>query len=54
MKKKRLPLKGGLEFDILTKWRKFIIAQAGKAKEAKQTYNRRLRKTARGEEMSDE
>tara|TARA_R110000823_G_scaffold215618_1_gene345211 strand:+ start:177 stop:332 length:156 start_codon:yes stop_codon:yes gene_type:complete len=47
---KKIPLKGGLEQDMLTKWRRFIIAQAGKAKEAKQTYNRRLRKTAREEE----
>jgi hypothetical protein len=52
MKTKRLPLKGGLESDMLTGWRKFIGSAAGKARAAKQSYNKRLRKTAKDEEKN--
>jgi len=44
---KRIPLKGGDEFDALTKARKFYkyLARAGVAKKVKRAYNKRFRRT---------
>ena len=44
---KRIPLKGGDEFDALTKARKFYkyLAKAGAAKKVKRAYNKRFRRT---------
>lgn len=53
MKTKRLPLKSGQEHDMLTRWRRFCSSKAGKAKAAKNAYNKRLRKTARDEEQDN-
>jgi|GEM_PF-4632949 hypothetical protein len=53
MKNKRVPLKGGQEQDMLTKWRRFVSNTAGKAKAAKHSYNKRLRKTAKEEEKDN-
>ena len=54
VKTKRVPLKGGEEHDMLTGWRRFLRNTAGKAKAAKRSYNKRLRKTARDEEKDNE
>ena len=47
--KPRIPLKGGDEQDMLTRWRRYLACKAGRAKEAKRTYNRRLRRLFRRE-----
>ena len=39
-----VPLKGGGEYDMLTKARKFHSKRAGKAKAAKHTYIKRVRR----------
>jgi hypothetical protein len=54
MKTKRVPLKGGEEHDMLTRWRRFVKNTAGKAKAAKRSYNKRFRKTARDEEKDND
>ena len=54
MKTKRLPLLSGQEHDMLTRWRRFCSSKAGKAKAAKNAYNKRLRKTARDEEQDND
>lgn len=41
----RIPLKGGHEQDMLTGWRKAMSSDNGRSKRAKQTYNRRQRRT---------
>lgn len=41
----RIPLKGGQEQDMLTGWRKVMHHDRGRSKRAKQTYNRRQRRT---------
>ena len=41
---KRLPLKGGDEYDALSKARKFLHWKAGKLKKIKRAYNKRFRK----------
>ena len=43
---KRIPLKGGDEFDALTGWRKMlkIFNKAGLSKKSKRKYNKRFRK----------
>lgn len=48
---KRIPLKGGDEFDALTKARKFYcyLARAGAAKKVKRAYNKRFRRIAKNE-----
>jgi len=45
-KKERIPLKGGHEFDALTKARKYYayLTRSGTVKKIKQQYNKRLRK----------
>lgn len=41
---KRLPLKGGDEYDALSKARKFIRWKSGQLKKIKRAYNKRFRK----------
>jgi hypothetical protein len=41
---KRLPLKGGDEYDALSKARKFLHWKAGQLKKIKRAYNKRFRK----------
>ena len=41
---KRIPMKGGDEYDALTKARKFYLWKAGRVKKIKRAYNKRLRK----------
>ena len=41
---KRLPLKGGDEYDALSKARKFLHWRAGELKKIKRAYNKRFRK----------
>jgi hypothetical protein len=50
-KKKRIPLKGGDEFDALTSARKFYIylTRAGVVKKIKKQYNKRFRKDGKAE-----
>ena len=45
---KRLPLKGGDEYDALSKARKFIHWKAGELKKIKRAYNKRFRKHTKG------
>jgi hypothetical protein len=45
----RIPMKGGEEQDMLTRWRRLLVVRAGRAKAAKRTYNRRLRRCAHEE-----
>jgi hypothetical protein len=46
----KIPLKGGDEYDGLTKARKFYHWKAGQLKKIKRAYNKRLRKHNKGEE----
>jgi hypothetical protein len=41
---KRIPMKGGDEYDGLTKARKFILWKSGQLKKIKRAYNKRFRK----------
>ena len=41
---KRIPMKGGDEYDALTKARKFYLWKAGQVKKIKRAYNKRFRK----------
>ena len=41
---KRIPMKGGDEYDALTKARKFHLWKAGQIKKIKRAYNKRFRK----------
>jgi hypothetical protein len=45
---KRLPLKGGDEYDALSKARKFTRWKAGQLKKIKRAYNKRFRKHSKG------
>jgi len=51
MKKKRIPLKGGSEWDALTKAKHFYcyLKKAGVSKSIKQGYNKRFRKVGKNE-----
>lgn len=42
---KKIPLKGGLEYDVLTGWRKYLCytGKPGICKYVKNKYNRRMR-----------
>lgn len=40
----RIPMKGGDEYDALTKARKFFLWKAGQVKKIKRGYNKRFRK----------
>jgi hypothetical protein len=44
MMTKRIPMKGGDEYDGLTKARKFLIWKSGQLKKIKRAYNKRFRK----------
>ena len=48
-KKKRIPLKGGAEFDALTSARKYYVylTNSGVAKSIKRGYNKRFRKSGK-------
>jgi len=52
MMNKRVPMKGGDEYDGLTKSRKFYIWKAGQLKKIKRAYNKRFRKY--NKEIKDE
>ena len=41
---KRIPMKGGDEYDGLTKARRFYLWKAGQLKKIKRAYNKRFRK----------
>jgi hypothetical protein len=51
MKKKRIPMKGGAEWDALTKARKYYcyLTNSGVAKKIKRGYNKRFRKEGKDE-----
>ena len=49
---KRIPIKGGDEYDGLTKSRKFHLWKAGQLKKIKRAYNNRFRKYSK--EIKDE
>jgi len=40
----KIPMKGGDEYDALTKARKFFLWKAGQVKKIKRRYNKRFRK----------
>jgi len=42
---KRIPMKGGDEYDALSKSRKFFLWKAGQLKKIKRAYNKRFRKS---------
>ena len=44
---KRIPMKGGDEYDALTNARKFHLWKAGQLKKIKRTYNKRFRKCSK-------
>ncbi len=48
---KRIPLKGGAEFDALTSWRRVLcyLDRPGVAKKIKRKYNKRFRAHAKQE-----
>ena len=50
-KKKRIPLRGGAEYDALTKARKWYVylTKSGVAKSIKKGYNKRFRKDVKAE-----
>jgi len=41
---KRIPMKGGDEYDALSKSRKFLRWKSGQVKKIKRAYNKRFRK----------
>lgn len=49
----RIPLKGGLEHDVLTRWRNVLKLNRRDKKRAKRSYIKRLRKWLK-QENSDE
>jgi hypothetical protein len=52
MMTKRIPMKGGDEYDGLTKARRFLIWKSGQLKKIKRAYNKRFRK--HNKEIKDE
>jgi hypothetical protein len=50
---KRIPMKGGDEYDGLTKARKFLIWKSGQLKKIKRAYNKRFRKHNKEIKMND-
>lgn len=48
---KRVPLKGGGEYDALTRWRRVMayVQQAGVKKAIRKQYNKRFRKTVKAD-----
>jgi hypothetical protein len=49
IKARRVPLKGGREYDAFTPWRYWLYWQAGELKGIKRRYNRRVRAGVRRE-----
>jgi len=51
----KIPHKGGLEGDVFTGWRKWLcyLTKPGICKKAKRSYNRRLRRTMKREDLYD-
>ena len=45
---KRIPMKGGDEYDALSKSRKFLRWKSGQIKKIKRAYNKRFRKYSKG------
>lgn len=41
---KRIPLRGGNEYDVFSKSRKFLIFKRGQIKKIKRAYNKRFRR----------
>lgn len=54
MKKERIPLKGGDEYDALTGWKDLMDFHAGERKQAKKSYAKRLRKHLKKEYDEDD
>jgi len=51
---KRIPMKGGDEYDALTKTRKFLRWKSGQIKKIKRAYNKRFRKYNKGIRTDDD
>lgn len=51
---KRIPLKGGAEYDALTKARKYHNWPKGWLRKIKRGYNKRLRKAAKEQHRNDD
>ena len=52
MMTKRIPMRGGDEYDGLTKARRFLLWKRGQLKKIKRAYNKRFRK--HNKELKDE
>ena len=48
MMTKRIPMRGGDEYDGLTKARRFLLWKRGQLKKIKRAYNKRFRKHNKG------
>lgn len=48
-----IPLKGGDEYDALTRARKFYFWQSGELRKIKRQYNKRVRRTGKQEAKRD-
>lgn len=44
---KRIPLRGGSEYDVFSKSRKFLIFKRGQIKKIKRAYNKRFRRQSK-------
>lgn len=49
-----IPLKGGLEQDAISGWRKYLNWRPGERKHAKKSYAKRVRQYFKGEVKDDE
>jgi hypothetical protein len=47
MKAHIIPLRGGEEYDMLTRWRRYCHSDRGRSRAAKRAYNRRQRRILR-------
>ena len=50
----RIPMKGGDEYDALTKARKFHLWKSGQLKKIKRAYNKRFRKYSKRMKTDDD
>ena len=50
---KRIPMKGGDEFDAFTGWRKYIYWKPRQLKKLKRAYNKRFRKVSKSKIKSE-
>lgn len=48
-----IPMKGGDEYDGLTRWRRYLAKRAGRWKAVKRGYWRRVRRVLRAREEND-